>query len=144
MSGSARRDNSLTRTDYRAFETGQLDTLTRIATDLRSQAVSVHDFPDVHDEQTRADDPRLDPSKPEFDHYVWAEKVLSSMNRSDISFERQGVVFSDLCVSGSGSSLQFQETVLSSLLTPFRWPPGLCQAPAPLVVDAFFANSTVC
>ncbi|KAL5365282.1 ABC multidrug transporter [Aspergillus floccosus] len=53
-------------------------------------------------------DPRLDPNNPAFDHRRWAQTT-------------QGVVFRDLSVSGSGSALQVQETLVSQLTTPFRW-----------------------
>ncbi|KAL3965700.1 hypothetical protein ACCO45_000008 [Purpureocillium lilacinum] len=126
MAGSYRRAENLTRTDSRAFEDGQLDTLTRIAIDLQSRAIPIHALSGGNDEQ-QSDDPRLDPSKPEFDHYIWAESTLSSLNRSGITLERQGIIFSNLCVSGSGSSLQFQETVVSSLMAPFRLAAKACR-----------------
>ncbi|GJN70075.1 hypothetical protein PLICBS_004127 [Purpureocillium lilacinum] len=126
MAGSYRRAENLTRTDSRAFEDAQLDTLTRIAIDLQSRAIPIHALSGGNDEQ-QSDDPRLDPSKPEFDHYIWAESTLSSLNRSGITLERQGIIFSNPCVSGLGSSLQFQETVVSSLMAPFRLAAKACR-----------------
>ena len=67
------------------------------------------------------DDPRLDPESDEFDYYRWAQTALSSLDRQGINPQEQGVVFSNLRVSGSGSALQFQETVMSSLTVPFRF-----------------------
>ncbi|KAB8235266.1 ABC-2 type transporter-domain-containing protein [Aspergillus alliaceus] len=66
------------------------------------------------------DDPQLDPNSPEFDHRRWAHSVLKLMHQSGIEPPRQGVVFKDLQVSGSGSALQYQETVLSTFTIPFR------------------------
>jgi hypothetical protein len=64
--------------------------------------------------------PHLDPSSPHFDHQRWAQMVLNQVNESGIDIPHQGVVFSNLCISGSGSALQYQETLTSSLRVPFR------------------------
>src|SRR4051794_17478925 len=64
--------------------------------------------------------PHLDPSSPHFDYQRWAQMVLNQINESGIDISHQGVVFSNLCVSGSGSALQYQETLTSSLRVPFR------------------------
>ncbi|KAL1890776.1 hypothetical protein Sste5346_008101 [Sporothrix stenoceras] len=91
----------------------ELGTISRIATGLQSRhGVIEGDAPDKSD-------PRLDPSKPEFDHYRWAQMVLQTINRQGIQIQEQGVAFSDLCVSGSGASLQYQQTVVTTMLTPF-------------------------
>ncbi|KAJ3454529.1 hypothetical protein MRS44_013129 [Fusarium solani] len=100
------------------LEHQELQNLVRIASNLRErQSVPIQANSDLSDND---DDPRLDPSNKSFDHYRWAQRTLASLNDSGITLERQGVVFSGLSVSGSGSSLQFQETVLSSLMVPFR------------------------
>ncbi|PWY65417.1 hypothetical protein BO83DRAFT_410850 [Aspergillus eucalypticola CBS 122712] len=65
--------------------------------------------------------PRLDPSSPEFDHYRWAQTVLEHVNEAGIEIPHQGIVFSNLSISGSGSALQFQETLTSALTLPFRY-----------------------
>ncbi|KAB8215524.1 ABC-2 type transporter-domain-containing protein [Aspergillus novoparasiticus] len=65
-------------------------------------------------------DPQLDPNSPEFDHRRWAQFVLRRMHECGIEPPQQGVVFKDLQVSGSGSALQYQETVLSTFAIPFR------------------------
>jgi ABC-type glutathione transport system ATPase component len=65
-------------------------------------------------------DPRLDPTSPEFDHYRWAQTVLAQMHDEGIEPPRQGLVFRDLSVSGSGSAIQYQETLISALTVPFR------------------------
>ncbi|CAK7562606.1 MAG: hypothetical protein SEPTF4163_000454 [Sporothrix epigloea] len=102
-------------------EAEELQTISRIATGLRSRSLSRHPTADgaATFEQDKHD-PQLDPSSKEFNHYRWAQMVLQSVNRSGIEFQEQGVAFSDLCVSGSGASLQYQQTVVTSLLTPFR------------------------
>ncbi|OOO06490.1 ABC-2 type transporter [Aspergillus oryzae] len=65
-------------------------------------------------------EPQLDPNSPEFDHRRWAQFVLRRMHECGIEPPQQGVVFKDLQVSGSGSALQYQETVLSTFAIPFR------------------------
>lgn len=101
-------------------DTIELDAIARIASRLRSPSLSLH--PTTHDaaaEQMKHD-PRLDPDSKDFDHYRWAQMVLQSVSRAGIEFQEQGVAFADLSVSGSGSSLQFQQTVVTTLLAPAR------------------------
>lgn len=101
------------------FDHQELQNLARIASNLRErQSLPIQNASDLSDND---DDPRLDPANKNFDHYRWAQRALTSLNNSGITLERQGVVFSNLLVSGSGSSLRFQETVVSSLMLPFRY-----------------------
>ena len=65
-------------------------------------------------------DPRLDPYSPEFEYRRWAQMALKAVRESDIEPLQQGVVFNNLRVSGSGAALQYQETLLSQLIVPFR------------------------
>lgn len=90
------------------------DQLTRIASSKHGKAVSA-----LSGSASR-NDPRLDPTSPEFDHYRWAQTVLQQMHEEGIEPPRQGIVFRDLSVSGRGSALQYQETLTSSLIVPFR------------------------
>ncbi|KAE8351305.1 ABC-2 type transporter-domain-containing protein [Aspergillus coremiiformis] len=69
-------------------------------------------------------EPQLDPNSPSFDHRRWAHAVLKLMHQSGIEPPRQGIVFKNLHVSGSGLALQYQETVLSTLTIPFRTAAG--------------------
>ncbi|KKK23081.1 hypothetical protein P175DRAFT_0555133 [Aspergillus ochraceoroseus IBT 24754] len=66
------------------------------------------------------DDPRIDPTNPEFDYKLWAQQALKAMARSGVTPQSQGVVFSNLSVSGAGSTLQYQETLASTFTIPFR------------------------
>ncbi|KAL1897389.1 hypothetical protein Sste5346_004125 [Sporothrix stenoceras] len=102
----------------------ELQTINRIATNLRTRSLSLHPTADGRTGQ-QLDDPRLDPENKEFDHYRWAQTVLQAVNQSGIEIQEQGVTFSDLCVSGSGASVQYQQTVVTSLLTPIRMLVGL-------------------
>ncbi|PYH96381.1 hypothetical protein BO71DRAFT_471956 [Aspergillus ellipticus CBS 707.79] len=60
------------------------------------------------------------PNSPEFNHHLWAKFVFRALNQSGITPQTQGVVFSNLCVSGSGSALRIQQTLLTQLTTPFQ------------------------
>ncbi|KAG8413654.1 hypothetical protein J3458_012723 [Metarhizium acridum] len=87
------------------LERQELQNLVRIASDLREkQSLATQNNSDLSDND---DDPRLDPTSETFDHYRWAQRALTSLNNSGITLERQGVVFSNLSVSGSGSPLRF-------------------------------------
>jgi ATP-binding cassette, subfamily G (WHITE), member 2, PDR len=90
------------------------DQITRIASSKLGKAVS------ALSRSASKNDPRLDPTSPEFDHYRWAQTVLEHMHEQGLDPPRQGIVFRDLSVSGSGAALQYQETLVSSLTVPFR------------------------
>lgn len=92
----------------------EIESLGRIASSKLGQKLS------ASTSRKDAQDPTLDPTKPEFDHHRWAQHVLGQANGAGIEILSQGVAFSDLSVSGSGSSLRFQETLISSLTLPFR------------------------
>lgn len=66
------------------------------------------------------DDPRLDPSKPEFDTYVWARAFIRAMDEDDIKSARAGFSFKNLNVSGSGAAVNLQTNFASVFMTPFR------------------------
>ncbi|KAJ5702740.1 hypothetical protein N7488_010288 [Penicillium malachiteum] len=89
----------------------EIEQLTRIASSKLGHTISA---------SAAKDDPRLDPTSPEFDHYRWAQSILGQMHEEGIEVPRQGVVFKDLSISGSGSALQYQETLTSALTVPFR------------------------
>ncbi|KAJ5675362.1 hypothetical protein N7462_008259 [Penicillium macrosclerotiorum] len=92
----------------------EIQSLNRIASSKLGQKLS------ASTSRKESQDPRLDPNSPEFDHHRWAQTVLSQAQESGIDIPSQGVVFSNLSISGSGSALQFQETLVSSLTLPFR------------------------
>ncbi|KAJ4191988.1 hypothetical protein NW755_004123 [Fusarium falciforme] len=101
----------------KAVDSENLASITRIATGLKDRHIPLND---QDDEPNPLTDPRLDPRNPEFDHYRFAQSALNSLSQSGIILQRQGVVFSNLCVSGGDPSLQIQETVVSALAAPFR------------------------
>lgn len=66
------------------------------------------------------DDPRLDPSKPEFDIYVWARAFMQAMDEEQIKSRRAGFTFKNLEVTGSGAAINLQKDFASAFMTPFR------------------------
>ncbi|KAJ5385846.1 hypothetical protein N7509_008387 [Penicillium cosmopolitanum] len=100
-------------TTMTAVDEREIETLGRIASSRLGQALSATTTNDKKD-------PRLDPENPEFDHNRWAQNLLIKVHEAGIDIPDQGIVFSDLSISGSGAALQFQETLLSSLTVPFR------------------------
>jgi len=66
------------------------------------------------------EDPVLDPTKPEFDVYKWANIVLRAADKAGVKFRRASLTFQNLVVSGSGSTEQFQTNVCSIFMAPFR------------------------
>lgn len=66
------------------------------------------------------DDPRLNPSMPEFDMYVWARAFIRAMDEGDIKSVRAGFTFKNLNVSGSGSAVNLQSDFASVFMVPFR------------------------
>ncbi|KAJ5115360.1 hypothetical protein NUU61_001119 [Penicillium alfredii] len=97
-----------------ATEECELESISRIASSRLGRALS------ASASQKETQDPALDPTSPQFDHHRWAQTVLDQVHESGIDLPNQGVVFSNLCVSGSGSALQFQENLVSSFTVPFR------------------------
>ncbi|KAI2824156.1 hypothetical protein CBS115989_975 [Aspergillus niger] len=95
-------------------EEQELHNLTRIASSRTGRRIS--HAATINEK----DDPRLDPTNPAFDQRLWAKLVLRALDQSGIVQQTQGVVFSNLCVSGSGSSLQIQNTISTQLAAPFR------------------------
>ncbi|GAB1212649.1 hypothetical protein ATERTT37_001794 [Aspergillus terreus] len=72
-------------------------------------------------DELNPDDPVLDPSSDKFDLYKWARMRMKLMDTEGLPRPASaGVVFQNLNVSGSGSELQYQDTVASTLLAPFR------------------------
>ena len=66
------------------------------------------------------DDPRLNPSMPEFDLYVWARAFIRAMDEGDIKSVRAGFLFKNLNVSGSGNAVNLQSDFASVFMVPFR------------------------
>lgn len=65
-------------------------------------------------------DPVLDPTKPEFDVYKWANMILRVADKAGFKFRRASLTFHNLVISGSGSAELFQTNVGSIFMAPFR------------------------
>ncbi|PWY90711.1 hypothetical protein BO70DRAFT_328580 [Aspergillus heteromorphus CBS 117.55] len=95
-------------------------TATSLITNENRQVLS-HIASEMHPESLAAvatNDKSLDPSNPQFDPYKWAKMTIRALDADDIDARQQGILFEDLCVHGSGSSLHLQQTVLSTLMAP--------------------------
>ena len=66
-------------------------------------------------------DPRLNPQHESFNFVLWMRKFLRMLEDKGEKLRRSGFTFQNLNVSGVGAALQLQQTVGSSLLTPFRF-----------------------
>lgn len=135
MADSASTDN--TARDSEVLDHRELQQLARIATDLQARRISTQ--PCDHGEL----DPRLDPTSPDFDHYRWAETMLESMTEAGIAPQTQTACFANLSVSGSGSSLQIQQTVLSGIMTPFQKKPSTWSVDADQSLDDGFSTASM-
>ncbi|EKG19794.1 ABC transporter-like protein [Macrophomina phaseolina MS6] len=65
--------------------------------------------------QSRSSIDGLDPGSSEFDLRTWFQFIVSAARSRGLSQPRTGVAFRNLSVYGSGSTLQFQHTVASSV-----------------------------
>ncbi|KZF18984.1 ATP-binding cassette transporter ABC1 [Xylona heveae TC161] len=69
----------------------------------------------------RPGDPEVDPANPAFDVYKWAKWLIRLYETEGIQRSHAGIVVRDLDVSGTGSSVQLQETVSSAIWTLFTF-----------------------
>jgi len=67
------------------------------------------------------DDPVLDPNSPSFDLHKYLRMTMKILDDEDIKTKRAGAVFKNVNVSGTGSALNLQPTVGSTLMSPFRF-----------------------
>ena len=65
--------------------------------------------------------PALDPSSPLFDCRTWVRWFLDRQRQAGTKQKPHGVTFKNLTVFGYGPDVRYMETVLSTLLIPFRW-----------------------
>ncbi|KAL3480136.1 ABC-2 type transporter-domain-containing protein [Aspergillus californicus] len=66
-------------------------------------------------------DPVFDPTGDQFDHYKWARLMMKLIDREGLPRPAStGISFQNLNVSGSGSALQYQDTMASLFLAPLR------------------------
>ncbi|KAL5336945.1 ABC-2 type transporter-domain-containing protein [Aspergillus crustosus] len=69
------------------------------------------------------EDPVFDPTSDQFDHYKWARKMIKMIDKEGAPRPPStGISFRNLNISGSGSALQYQDTVASLLSAPLRLP----------------------
>lgn len=110
---------------HRFISEADRDTLVRIASQHSRQRDSLSprdEDPDSADTlvANQEDDPATNPLSKEFDMQKWLRKVIWDLDQQGIKGKRSGVMFKNLQVSGKGSALQYQETVVSSFTSVFR------------------------
>ncbi|KAL4916188.1 ABC-2 type transporter-domain-containing protein [Aspergillus aurantiobrunneus] len=67
------------------------------------------------------EDPAFDPTNEKFDHYKWTRKMMKLIDKEGLPRPpSMGISFQNLNVSGSGSALQYQDTVASIFSAPLR------------------------
>ena len=91
------------------------NTTTLVNIDKRKQLTHV-----AEQQSTEFESPELDPTKPEFDAYKWANKIIRAADKAGVKFRRASLTFQNLVVSGSGSTAHFQTNVGSIFMLPFR------------------------
>ncbi|KAJ6157497.1 hypothetical protein N7470_005089 [Penicillium chermesinum] len=99
------------------IEPDEVDALTRIATE-QSRKLSIsrsatHRLTSVADA-----DPALNPQSPEFNLEKWVNRAMKEVGPERT--KKLGVAFRNLNIYGSGSELQYQQTVASFLGAPLR------------------------
>ncbi|CZR68838.1 probable ABC1 transport protein [Phialocephala subalpina] len=66
-------------------------------------------------------EPNLDPSRPNFDFEQWSRAIINLRAELGIpSPPRSGVLFKDLTVCGSNQEIKLQETIWTTMTSPFR------------------------
>lgn len=65
--------------------------------------------------------PQFDPNSPHFNFFLWMRKFIQLLEEKNVKTRRSGFTFKNLNVSGRGSALQFQKTVGSIFMQPFRF-----------------------
>lgn len=111
---------------YQLMTAMDRDALTRVATEvsLHQTMQNVSSEPNLPDGNTdnmsEASVSGLDPTKSDFDVYLWAKKVLRAAKDANVKFRRASFTFKNLNVSGSGIAVNLQATVASVLLAPIR------------------------
>lgn len=96
--------------------------LHRLATQLsRRQSTATGALSRVHTLITiDENDPAIDPLSDQFDLLKWGQNFSKNLQNAGISATQTGVSYKNLDIFGTGSALQVQETVLSTILAPLR------------------------
>ncbi|KAJ5930413.1 CDR ABC transporter [Penicillium verhagenii] len=126
-------ENSVTYEPIGLIDPNEVETLTRIATQQsRRQSIGgpAHRLASLADQ-----DPTLNPSSGKFDLRKWIVAAMRDVGRERA--QKMGVVFKDLNVYGSGSELQFQDTVSSMLTAPLRIGEAFRKSPKKRILKDF-------
>lgn len=115
---------------YEPINAGDDEVLTRLASHFSrtqsqySRQSSSATVPQLERKDTLAgleiNDPVFDPNSPKFDLYKYLRMLLKVLENENITLQRAGVVLKNVNVQGTGSALNLQSTVGSSLTAPVR------------------------
>lgn len=103
------------------MEPGEQQELERLATSLSrvrtgtEEGAGPDQVPSVSPE-----DPALDPTGPSFDIVKWLQHMVGIHRKQGIEPVASGVSLRNLKVTGTGSAVQFQDTISDTLLAPLR------------------------
>lgn len=115
------------------IDPNEVETLTHIATQQsrrQSTAGPTHRLASIADQ-----DPTLNPQSGKFDLRKWIIAAMQDVGRE--RGQKMGVVFKDLNIYGSGSELQFQDTVSSMLTSPLRIGEAFRKSPKKRILKDF-------
>ena len=117
------------------IDPNEVDNLTKIATQQsrrQSTGPAARRLASIAEQ-----DPSLDPRSKNFDLRKWLVAAMTDVGREDRRGQNLGVVFKDLDIYGSGSELQFQETVLSFATAPLRMGEAFRKSPSKQILKGF-------
>ena len=106
---------------YAPINTGDAGRLTQLARTFtsRSQADTGLQRLDTID-RLETNDPSFDPASEQFNLVRYLRKMMKLIEQDNIMLKHSGVLMKGVNVSGSGAALNYQGTVDSFLLAPFR------------------------
>ena len=113
-------------TDYQftESETPNLAKIASFLTGMESRNAETSETDELKRKDTVAgmelNDPRLNPTNPAFNFFLWARMFLRLLEEDGIKQRRAGFTFKNLDVSGTGAALQLQGTVGSVFMAPFH------------------------
>lgn len=100
--------------------------LQRFALTSRESSATLASTPGAIEKQTSLQriatgHPTLDPFSSQFDCRAWVRWFLAKQRQAGTKPKPHGVTFRNLTVSGHGPDVRYMQTILSTLVMPFRW-----------------------
>lgn len=100
--------------------------LQRFALTSRESSATLASTPGAIEKQTSLQriatgHPTLDPFSSQFDCRAWVRWFLAKQRQAGTKPKPHGLTFRNLTVSGHGPDVRYMQTILSTLVMPFRW-----------------------